>query len=49
MSFQRLGYELDERVSAPGWGNDEILSLRHRAQNDSGTHPASYPIDTEGT
>jgi hypothetical protein len=42
-----LGYRLDDRGSRVpfpvGAGN---FSLRYRAQNGSGAHPASYPMDT---
>jgi hypothetical protein len=31
-SVQRFRYELDDRGSIPGRGNDEIFSLRHRVQ-----------------
>jgi hypothetical protein len=45
-----LGYGLDDRGSRvrfpAGTGN---FSLHHRVQNDSGAHPASYPIDTRGS
>jgi hypothetical protein len=45
-----LGYRLDDRgsrVRVPaGAGN---FSLRHRVQNDSGAHPASYPRGTRGS
>jgi hypothetical protein len=44
------GYGLDERSSRvrfpAGAGN---LSLHHRVQNGSGTHPASYPMGTRGS
>jgi hypothetical protein len=42
-----LGYRLDDRGSRvrfpEGAGN---FSLHHRFQNDSGAHPASYPMGT---
>jgi hypothetical protein len=42
-----LGYGLDDRGSRvrfpAGAGN---FSLHHRVQNDSGPHPASYPMGT---
>jgi hypothetical protein len=42
-----LGYELDDRGSRvlflTGAGN---FSLHHHVQNDSGAHPASYPMGT---
>jgi hypothetical protein len=42
-----LGYGMDDRGSRirfqAGTGN---FSLHHRVQNDSGAHPASYPMDT---
>jgi hypothetical protein len=42
-----LGYGLDDRVSrvrfSAGAGN---FFLRHRVQNSSGAHPASYPMGT---
>jgi hypothetical protein len=45
-----LGYGLDDwssrlRFSA-GAGN---FSLHHHVQNDSGAHPASYPMGTRGS
>jgi hypothetical protein len=44
------GYGLDDRsfrVRLPaGAGN---FSLHHHVQNDSGAHPASYPIVTRGS
>jgi hypothetical protein len=44
-----LGYGLDDRGSRirflAGAGN---FSLRHRVQNGSGAHPASYPMDKQG-
>jgi hypothetical protein len=43
------GYGLDDRGSRvrlpAGAGN---FSLRHRIQNGSGAHPASYPMGTRG-
>jgi hypothetical protein len=45
-----LGYGLDDRSSRVrfpmGAGN---FSLHHRIQNGSGSHPASYPMDTRGS
>jgi hypothetical protein len=45
-----LGYGLDDRGSRvrfpAGAGN---FSLHHRVQNDSGAHPASYPMDNRGS
>jgi hypothetical protein len=45
-----LGYGLDDRGSrvrfSAGAGN---FSLRHRFQNGSGAHPASYPMGTRGS
>jgi hypothetical protein len=45
-----LGYSLDDldsKVRFPaGAGN---FSLRHRVQNGSGAHPASYPMGTRGS
>jgi hypothetical protein len=45
-----LGYGLDDRDSRvrfpAGAGN---FSLRHRVQNGSGAHPASYPRGTGGS
>jgi hypothetical protein len=45
-----LGYGLDYRGFKvrilEGAGN---FSLHHRVQNGSGAHPASYPMDTEGS
>jgi hypothetical protein len=45
-----LGYGLDDwgsRVRYPaGTGS---FSLHHRVQSGSGTHPASYPMDTRGS
>jgi hypothetical protein len=43
-----LGYGLDERGSIPSGGNDEIFSLRHRAETGAGAHPASYPMGIGG-
>jgi hypothetical protein len=44
-----LGYGLDDRGSRvrfpAGAGK---FSLHHRVQNDSGAHPASYPMGTRG-
>jgi hypothetical protein len=44
-----LGYGLDDRGSRfrfpAGAGN---FSLRHRVQNGSAAHPASYPMGTRG-
>jgi hypothetical protein len=44
------GYGLDDRGSgvrfSAGTGN---FSLHHRVQNDSGAHPASYPMGTGGS
>jgi hypothetical protein len=39
-SVQRLGYEVDNRVSILGRGNDGIFSLRRRVQIGSGANPA---------
>jgi hypothetical protein len=45
-----LGYGLDDRGSRvrfpAGTGN---VSLHHRVQTGSGTHPASYPMGTGGS
>jgi hypothetical protein len=45
-----LGYELDDRGSRVRFpaeaGN---FSLRHRVQNGSESHPASYPVGTRGS
>jgi hypothetical protein len=45
-----LGYGLDDRGSRvrlpAGSGN---FSLRHRVQNCSRAHPASYPVGTTGS
>jgi hypothetical protein len=45
-----LGYGLGDRGSTvrlpAGAGN---FSLRHRVQNGSGAHPASYPMGTGGS
>jgi hypothetical protein len=45
-----VGYGLDDRGSRvrfpAGAGN---FSLRHRVQNGSGAHPASYPMGTRGS
>jgi hypothetical protein len=49
-SVQRLGYGLDDRgsrVRFPAGTGD--FSLYHRVQNDSGAHPASYPMGTRGS
>jgi hypothetical protein len=41
------GYGLDDRGSIlAGAGN---FFLRHHVQNGSGSHPASYPMDTRGS
>jgi hypothetical protein len=44
------GYGLDDRMIGVRFpaevGN---FSLRHRVQNGSGAHPASYPMDTRGS
>jgi hypothetical protein len=49
-SVSRLGYRLDDRGSrvriSAGAGN---FSLRHRVQNGSGAHPASYPMGNRGS
>jgi hypothetical protein len=42
-----LGYGQDDRGSIPDRGNDGKFSPRHLVQTDSGTHPASYRMDTE--
>jgi hypothetical protein len=45
-----LGYGLDDwgsRVRFPAGA--ENFSLHHRVQNESGTHPASYPMGTRGS
>jgi hypothetical protein len=45
-----LGYRLDyrrSRVRCPAEAGN--LSLHHRVQNDSGAHPASYPMDIRGS
>jgi hypothetical protein len=44
----RLGYGLD-RDAVPSKGSGGILSLRHRIQTDSGTHPASCPMGSWGS
>jgi hypothetical protein len=45
-----MGYGLDDRGSTVRFpaeaGN---FSLHHCVQNDSGTHPASYPMGTRGS
>jgi hypothetical protein len=45
-----LGYGLDDQGSRvrflAGAGN---FSLHHRLQNDSGAHPASYPMGTRSS
>jgi hypothetical protein len=45
-----LGYGLDDRGSRvlypAGAGN---FSLHRRIENDSGAHPASYPMGTRGS
>jgi hypothetical protein len=49
-SLQRLGYGQDDRGSKvqfpAGAGN---FSLHHRVHIGSGSHPASYPMDTRGS
>jgi hypothetical protein len=47
-SVYRLGYGLDDRSSIPKEDNYKNLSLRHRIQNGSGAHPASYPVGIGG-
>jgi hypothetical protein len=45
-----LGYGLDDqgsRVRFPAEAGN--FSLRHRVQNGSGVHPASYPMGTGGS
>jgi len=42
----RLGYGMDELGSVPGRGSDGVLSPCHCVQTGSGTHPASYSMDT---
>jgi hypothetical protein len=37
------------QLYAPGRGNAEIFSLRHRVQTGSRAHPASYPMGTGGS
>jgi hypothetical protein len=45
-----LGYWLDDRGSRVRFpAGVRNSSLHHRVQNGSGTHPASYPMDTRGT
>jgi hypothetical protein len=45
-----LGYGLDDRGSGVRFpAGDGNFSLHHRVQNGSGTHPASYPMDTRGS
>jgi hypothetical protein len=45
-NVSRLQTELQEnRGSIPGGGRD--FSFRRRFQTGSGTHPASYPLDTK--
>jgi hypothetical protein len=39
-------YELDDRGSIPGRGNDGIFSFRKPFQTDYGAHPASFPMGT---
>jgi len=39
---------MDVRISITFRGID-IFSLRHRVHTDSGSHPASYPMDTVGS
>jgi hypothetical protein len=50
INYASLGYGLDEqgsRIRFPaGAGN---FPLHHRAQNGSGTHPASYSMGTRGS
>jgi hypothetical protein len=45
-----LGYGLDDRGSRVRFPmGARSFSLHHRIQNDSGAHPASYPMGTGGS
>jgi hypothetical protein len=45
-----LGYGLDDRSSGVRFPTGAAnFSLHHRAQNGSGAHPASYPMDNRGS
>jgi hypothetical protein len=45
-----LGYGLDDRGSRVRFpAGARNFSLRHRVQNGSGAHPASYPMGTRGS
>jgi hypothetical protein len=45
-----LGYGLDDRCSRIRFPAGAVnSSLHHRFQNDSGVHPASYPMGTRGS
>jgi hypothetical protein len=44
------GYVLGDRMIGVRFpAGAENLSLRHLVQTGSGTHPVSYPMDTEGS
>jgi hypothetical protein len=43
------GLGLADRGSIPGRGSEGSFSFRHRVQNGSGAHPASYPMGTRGS
>jgi hypothetical protein len=45
-----LGYGMDEQDSGVRFpAGAENFSLHYRVQNDSGAHPASYPMGTRGS
>jgi hypothetical protein len=45
-----LGHGLDDRNSMVRFSaGAENFSLHHRVQNGSGSHSASYPMDTRGS
>jgi hypothetical protein len=45
-----MGYGLDDRDSRVRFSAGvENFSLHHHVQNDSGAHPASYPMGTSGS
>jgi hypothetical protein len=47
-SVYSLGYRLDDRVSIPSRGNNEMFSPRHRVLTGSGAHPTSYQMGAGG-
>jgi hypothetical protein len=44
--YSSVGIAIKLRTGRSGVGN---FSLRHRVQNGSGSHPASYPMSTGGS